>query len=73
MIVAHFGAVEIIGHIEIEVAGELKDKFGEDVEAGLVEISKTDVYSWQINNDRQRLVSLVEEAVNSIQRKVEVH
>lgn len=43
------------------------------VDLGLIEISKTDVYSWQINNDRQRLVSLVEEAVNSIQRKVEVH
>ena len=43
------------------------------VDLGLIEISKTDVYSWQINNDRQRLVSLVEEAVNNIQRKVEVH
>ena len=43
------------------------------VESGLIEISKPDVYSWQINNDRQRLVNLVEEAVNNIQRKVEVH
>lgn len=43
------------------------------VEAGLVEISKSDVYSWQINNDKDRLIAIVEEVVGSIQRKVEVH
>ena len=43
------------------------------VEAGLVEISKPDVYSWQLDNDKDRLVAIVEEVVSSIQRKVEVH
>jgi hypothetical protein len=41
--------------------------------AGLIEITKTDIYTWQISNDTSRLTCLIEEVSAKLIREMGVH